>query len=221
MSTHRPHPRLLLVEGADELRVIPQLVEKAGIPWGGRNEPDRWPAKIVDFDGVENMLLPGEIGAQLNSPGLVALGIVADADNDAAGRWADIRRQAEPAFGPLPEDLPAGGLVISNAAGLRFGVWLMPDCGPPGMLETFLATCVPDPTGGLWPFVVAHCDTAKSDHSAPYLVAHIDKARIHAWLALQDPPGQQLHAAVMQNILRPGSPEADRFVRWFRDLFQV
>ncbi|HEX4613581.1 MAG TPA: DUF3226 domain-containing protein [Urbifossiella sp.] len=217
----KPHPRLLLVEGKDEKWVIPQLIEKAGIPWGEKNERDRWPADIIDYDGVENLLKPGEIEAQLKSPGLTALGVLLDANSDPVGRWTRARARAVGAFPMLPADLPHDGVVIQNADGLRFGVWLMPDCSSPGMLETFLALFVNDPTAGLWPFVAAHCRDAQTLHQAPYGNAHRDKALIHAWLALQDPPGQQLHAAVVQNILRPTSPHADRFVRWFRALFQV
>lgn len=214
-------PRLLLVEGKDEQWVIPEFIEKAGIPWGGRNERDRWPAQIEEFGGIENLLKPTVIESYLKNPGLVALGVMVDANSDPIGRWNRIRAQAIATFPNLPADLPPEGVVVINADGLRFGVWLMPDCSSPGMLETFLARFVSDPTGGLWPFVVDHCANAKSLHAAPYSDAHADKARVHAWLALQDPPGQQLHAAVMQNILRPGTPHADRFVSWFQNLFQV
>jgi hypothetical protein len=216
-----PHPRQLLVEGKDEQRAIPHLIEACGITWGEANERDRWPAEVVEFDGIENLLKPGVIEAQLKSPGLTALGILLDANSDPRGRWARVRARAEKAFPGLPAELPPDGLVTQNADGLRFGTWLMPDCSSPGMLETFLAYFVHDPTAGLWPFVVAHCADAKTIHAAPYSDAHRDKALIHAWLALQDPPGQPLHAAIVQNILRPTSPHADRFIRWFRDLFQV
>lgn len=50
---------------------------------------------------------------------------------------------------------------------------------------------------------------------------HHDKADIHTWLAWRDPPGRQLHDAVKQRILRPDSPHAAPFVRWFRRTFDV
>lgn len=216
-----PHPRQLLVEGKDEQRVIPQFIEKCGIRWGERNERDQWPADIIEFDGIENLLRPGTIEAQLKSPGLAALGVLLDANSDPIGRWNRVRARAVGTFPTLPAALPPDGVVVRNVDGLRFGVWLMPDCSSPGMLETFLTLFVSDPTAGLWPFVVTHCRDAKALHQAPYTDAHQDKALIHAWLALQDPPGEQLHDAIVQMILQPTSPHADRFVRWFRDLFQV
>lgn len=121
----------------------------------------------------------------------------------------------------IPVDLPPDGLVMENDEGLRFGVWLMPNCSSKGMLETFLALFIDDQATGLWPFVQAHCKEAKENHQAPYRDAHLDKALIHAWLALQDPPGQQLHSAIIQNILKPNSPQGEPFVNWFRKLYVV
>ena len=89
------------------------------------------------------------------------------------------------------------------------------------MLETFLALFIGDTTSGLWDFVKTHCKEAKAQQNAPYHAVHQDKALIHAWLALQEPPGQQLHSAIIQNILKPDSPQAEPFVKWFRKLYNV
>jgi hypothetical protein len=46
--------KVLLVEGDEDKRVIPYLIEANGIRWGERNEP-----KVVDieaYDGVDDML---------------------------------------------------------------------------------------------------------------------------------------------------------------------
>jgi len=68
----KPPPRLLLVEGKEDKLVIPQFMEKF-IPWGEWYEPDKWPAIIKYFDGIEPLLKPGVIEAELKSPGLKAL----------------------------------------------------------------------------------------------------------------------------------------------------
>jgi AAA ATPase domain len=54
---------------------------------------------------------------------------------------------------------------------------------------------------------------------APFRDAHREKAELHAWLAWQDPPGQQLHAAVRAHALPPAPPVTAAFVAWFRRLF--
>ena len=159
---------------------------------GERDQPEKWPADIVEYDGVELLLKPGVIEAELKSPGLKALGVLVDANTDPVGRWNRIRGTSD-RMPMIPPDLPTDGLVMQNDEGLRFGVWLMPNCASKGMLETFLALFIDNPTTGLWAFVEAHCKQAKTTHQAPYSLAHLDKALIHAWLALQDPPGQQLH----------------------------
>ncbi len=51
--------------------------------------------------------------------------------------------------------------------------------------------------------------------------AHQHKADIHTWLAWQNPPGRQLHQAVMERILDPKHPKAQIFVNWFRDLYDL
>ena len=89
------------------------------------------------------------------------------------------------------------------------------------MLETFLGLFIDDKSSGLWEHVISHCEEAKTKHQAPYRTAHLDKARIHAWMVLQDPPGEQLHIAILQNILKPNSPQAEPFVNWFRKLYMV
>jgi hypothetical protein len=216
----KPHPRRLLVEGKEDKMVIPEFMEKF-IPWGGKEDWEKWPTEIVSFEGVEPLLKPGVIEAELKSSGLEALGVLVDANDDPVGRWGRIRSRAEKAMPQLPQDLPSEGLVIVNDEGLRFGVWLMPDCSSRGMLETFLMLFIDDATSGLWDFVRVQCAEAKAKHNAPYKDGHRDKAFIHAWLAIQDPPGQQLHSAIIQNILKPNSPHADPFVNWFRKLFQV
>ncbi len=66
------HPKRLLVEGREEQRVIPELIEKNGIEWGDSN--DSWIVKIDEFDGVDKLLKPGVIEAELKSSGLSHLG---------------------------------------------------------------------------------------------------------------------------------------------------
>ena len=191
------------------------------IPWGEGKEPEKWPAAIVEFERVEPLLKPGIIEAELKSPGLKALGVLVDANTDPVRRWSRIRDRAIAAMPAIPADLPPDGLVMENDDGLRFGVWLMPNCTSRGMLETFLSQFIDDQSMGLWAYVNTYVNEAKVKHQAPYSTVHLDKALTHAWLALQDPPGQQLHSAIMQNILKPNSPQAKPFVNWFRKLYMV
>lgn len=212
------HPKHLLVEGREEERVIPELIEKNGIAWG--NSEDSWPVKIDEFGGVEKLLKPGVIEAKLKSSGLSHLGILVDADDVLENRWAAIRDRCSKAFPNLPKTFPDSGIIVQNEPGLRLGVWIMPDNKTAGMLETFLGFLVPNVQDDLFVAAQESVRNAK-EIGAPYLDKHVSKANIYTWLAWQDPPGRQLHQAVNQKILSPRSPHAQPFVAWFRELYQI
>ena len=200
----------LLVEGAEELRVIPQLMEANGVTWNRGEEP----LNIINCDGVENLLKPKYISAQLKTPnGLTHLGIVIDADEEPDNRWKSLYNACLPNIPNLPQNLPAEGLIITLESGLKFGVWMMPDNQSRGMLETFLAYLVPD--NNLWQYTQNKVIEAKQQ-GATYRDYHLDKANLHTYLAWQDPPGKQLHDAVKQRILNQSHPQSANFLRWLQ-----
>ncbi|MCZ8064924.1 MAG: DUF3226 domain-containing protein [Microcystis sp.] len=205
----------LLVEGAEELRVIPQLMEANGVTWNRGEEP----LNIINCDGVENLLKPKYISAQLKTPnGLTHLGIVIDADEEPDNRWKSLYNACLPNIPNLPQNLPAAGLIITLESGLKFGVWMMPDNQSRGMLETFLAYLVPD--NNLWQYTQNKVIEAKQQ-GATYRDYHLDKANIHTYLAWQDPPGKQLHDAVKQRILNQSYPQSANFLRWLQELYEI
>lgn len=212
--------KLLLVEGLEESRVLPYLLEANGVPWPA--DKNSAPVYIDAYGGVENLLVEGEIEVRLKSSGLQALGVLVDADEDAEARWQAIRRCCRRSLPDLPEQIPEAGLVAVSDLGVRFGAWLMPDNRSRGMLETFLLHLRPDERDGgrLHRYSQEAIWMARAT-GAPWKNAHADKAQIHSWLAWQDPPGRQLHQAITERILRPDSPHAAPFVRWFRNLFDV
>ena len=205
----------LLVEGAEELRVIPQLMEANGVTWNRGEEP----LNIINCDGVENLLKPKYISAQLKTPnGLTHLGIVIDADEEPDNRWKSLYNACLPNIPNFPQNLPAAGLIITLESGIKFGVWMMPDNQSRGMLETFLAYLVPD--NNLWQYTQNKVIEAKQQ-GATYRDYHLDKANIHTYLAWQDPPGKQLHDAVKQKILNQSHPQSVNFLRWLQELYEI
>ena len=213
-----PNPNMLLVEGKDDLRVIPELIEANDILW---KRPDKKPiVTIREFNGVENLLRRRTISTELKGRNVHRLGILVDADQDPDRRWQQVRNACIRYFPALPESPLAKGIIVENDDGQRLGIWIMPDNGAHGMLETFLAQLVRAEHLPLW----EHADRATSEAAkigAPYNGLHRDKARLHAWLAWQDPPGRQLHDALIRHILDPRSPYAAPFVAWFRALYAL
>ncbi|KAM3091922.1 DUF3226 domain-containing protein [Phormidesmis sp. 146-35] len=211
----RLHRNKLLVEGDQDKRVIPELIEQNGIHWGTRENPTVY---IEAYDGYTQLIDPIEISTQLDSSDLVALGIIVDADEDAARRWQALRNACLPSISDLPEELPEAGLIHRASNGVNFGIWIMPNNRISGMLETFLAFMIPDDRETLWQYAQEAATEAKK-RGAPYTETQCDKANIYSWLAWQDPPGRQLHQAIMQRILNSKNSGTQAFVEWFRTLY--
>ncbi|MDM8516762.1 hypothetical protein QUF76_11230 [Desulfobacterales bacterium HSG16] len=219
MPARKIKRKKLLVEGAEDKRVIPELIEANGVSWG---ETARQAiVYIKEFDGIENLLSPNVISTELKDRGLEIIGIIADADESVTDRWKQIRNQCSSIFPGLPEQIPEQGLIHHNDKGLKLGVWIMPDNRTSGMLETFLTYLVPDhQVDSVWKHAKASLETAMKI-GTPCKKHHEDKARVHTWLAWQNPPGRQLHNAVMERIFESSHPKAQPFVQWFKDLYDV
>ncbi len=216
-----PSPNLLLVEGATEKRLVPELMEQRGVTWVRADRS--FAVQIVDYNGISNMLAEGELETAIKTSRLEAMGIVFDADGlheDGPSRWNSVRQRCSAIGVQLPPDPPAAGVIDLNPDGIRFGVWMMPDNSSRGMLETFLLNLVPSPQHPLYEHAVSSVQIAQ-EIGAPFRSVHKHKATIHSWLAWQDQPGAQLHEAVKFRLLDSRSSSADGFVEWFRRLFRV
>ena len=133
------------MEGATDQLVIPSLMEKNGVPWPS----SKVPVFIEELDGVDEILRPGRLELELSASELEALGVVIDADGDAAARWDQLRTRCGSEFPELPNQIPTGGLEVVHADGSRFGVWIMPDNRFKGMLEDLLVRLIPGDSGDL------------------------------------------------------------------------
>jgi hypothetical protein len=204
---------VLLVEGRQDLRVIPELIEKNGVPWV-KGDPHIPHIHVCDGDSK----LLAQITIWLKETSLSALGIVVDADDNPRGRWESIRNVCRKVIPDLPEELPESGLICNASNEVKFGVWIMPDNRMESMLETFLAYLIPDERETLWEFAQQSTQEA-TNQGADFTEFQRDKANIYTWLAWQNPPGRQLHQAVMAKILNPTHPNAQKFVTWFKELY--
>ncbi|MBF2090626.1 MAG: hypothetical protein IGR80_09375 [Synechococcales cyanobacterium K44_A2020_017] len=209
------YPRVLLVEGKQDRFVIPELIEANGVSWGTRKNPVVF---IRDYDGYQKLVDPDVISTELQASGLSALGIMIDADDNPTGRWQSIRSTSLKSIPDIPEVLPEDGLIHTTPTGIKFGIWIMPDNNMRGMLETFLTYMIPTDREALWQFAQAATNEAK-DKGALFTDSHLDKANMYTWLAWQNPPGRQLHQAIMERMLNPNHPNAQKFVTWFKTLY--
>ena len=220
MSAIEPK-KVLLVEGRTEKWLIPHLMEQREVDW--EPAPKKYAVDIKEAGGL--VTDSDWIGTQFKDSGLVALGIVFDADEidgHRDNRWVKMQSCCRRMGIALPDSPPAEGFFIVLPSGIRFGAWMMPNNQPPGMLETFLLALLKpeEKNGALFQHAKASVTRAK-ELGAPFKAVHHDKALMHTWLAWQDQPGAQLHDAIKFKILDAASPSADGFVGWFKNLFQV
>ena len=178
----RNQPRKLLVEGETDRGVIAGLVEANGVPWP---DPPNSPVFIDTRGSVNEILKPGVLEAELGATGLEALGVVVDANGDAASRWDDLRAWCGSQFPDLPDQIPADGLEVVHSGGPRFGVWIMPDNRFTGMLEDWLVGLIPEESRPLYE-LAQNCVSDSKRQNAPFKDIHRTKAEIHTWLAWQD-----------------------------------
>ena len=163
---------------------------------------------------------PEVLKAELGASGLKALGVVVDANGDAASRWDDLREWCGSEFEHLPDQIPADGLEVVHSRGARFGVWIMPDNRFSGMLEDWLVRLIPEKSRPLYQLAQRCVSEAEQQH-APFRAVHRTKAEVHTWLAWQDEPGLRLYDAVQDRVLDPTGPESEPFVKWFKRLFRL
>lgn len=208
--------RVLLVEGSNDLHTIHHLVRNHIPKWP--SNPASAPVRIEPRGDVNSVLSPAILGAALKNTDWDIMGVVVDADLDAPARWLSCQKICVGMFPSLPAKLPSEGAITANDDGKTFGFWLMPDCGAPGMLETFLRNLVPVERQALWQHAASSFNHARVLGS-PCRDVHHDKARIHTWLAWQDPPGEPFGRAIARGILDPSAPAATPFITWFKTLY--
>lgn len=197
-------PRLLLVEGPDDEHVVRHLLEQTH---------SKLNFDIEQLGGVRR--IREEIEAQAKVPGRTALGIVVDANSDAAARRQSIRGALERADIQLPQSPDPNGTIISPAAAgvPKVGVWLMPDNQRSGELEDFLAALIP-PGDDVWELAQRYVGQVPGGQ-----LSKPAKARLHAWLAVRT-DGGRLGTSISAGAFDLQQPAARTFVDWLRRVFQ-
>lgn len=210
---------LLLVEGKDDLYCIAELMGHY-TPWC--NDKRKAPVEIIDAGSVEELLNSKTLLARIKERGRENIGIIVDADSNFDGRWDSLRKSLKEHFPLFPEKMPSKGLTLASGDNKqKLGIWVMPDNQSSGMLETFLSYLVVDEEAKkLWQYAEEVAINAKV-YGATYKDVHLDKSKIHTWLAWQDTPGDALGRAITKKTLNPKAPPAENFAEWFMELFDL
>ena len=204
---------IVLVEGKDDEHVIKHL-------WGKRGLPPC--LTVLPHESVERLLeaIPVRLKAANNGE---EIGIVLDADDNLQDRWEQVRHHLLGlSYLNVPANPSPSGTIINAPADSqlpRVGVWLMPDNQMRGILEDFLALLVPANSALFERVKRTVAEIPDEERLFPAVAA--PKALIHTWLAWQEKPGLPLGTAITAQFLDPFNPNADRFVAWLRELFQI
>lgn len=203
--------RLLLVEGKDDEHVVKHLRRAHGI------EID-FDVEQPSEDGVEQLL--DQVPTRLKESGMERLGVLVDADEDAQSRWEQLRdRLRKAGYSDVPDSPGPSGTILdigNEGRSVRLGIWIMPNNRLPGMIEDFLAFLVPKDDTTL-PRVDGFLAGIPAQERL-FSVAHRPKARIHAYLAVQQQPGKPLGLAITFKYLDAMREVVEPFVQWIRDV---
>ncbi len=199
-------PKVLLVEGSDDLHVFECLMKHHKAPKC---------FEIRNKEGIDQLLqtLPVERKAS----DLEALGVVVDADSDIDARWQSVRNILIDDGYNVPEAPDPEGTIVCQPNEPVVGVWLMPNNRLPGMLEDFVAFLVP-PDNALWR--QAQDAVGKLPATAErFPEAHRSKACVHTWLAWQREPGSPMGQAITKRYLDAEVDDVHCLLRWLDSLF--
>ena len=179
-------PKLVIVEGRDEVRVFSSLLS---------NHLHISNVQVQDYEGYYNLPAFLRSLVRMTNFGVVrSLAVVADADSNRTGRDQSIR--ANLANVGLP--VPGGPLSVASKDGLNVAYLIVPHNTPGMMLEDVcLESVSTDPA-------MACIDDyysciASNGLPGPKTVA-IPKARVHAFLASREEPDLRLGEAAQKGI---------------------
>jgi hypothetical protein len=195
----------LLVEGADDQGICVALLRAM------KHEH----VHVQSKDGYEN--LRPVIAAEIKGPGRTHLGIVVDADDNPAGRWASLRDVLTPLGYVLPAAPEPAGTVVEGNNLPRLGLWLMPDNVSPGMVEDFISALIPAADD-----LMSRAVTAVEEIPAEqrkFKPTYLRKAEVHTWLAWQAEPGKPMGQAITKAYLDGAAIAAAPFRAWLQHLF--
>lgn len=203
----------LIVEGKGDLEVVSALLGSSDAEFSAR--------EIV---GIGN--LKSEFKNKLKATNyLKKLWVLVDADADCGSRWQMLRDKLieHGGYDVTPKTaLPKDGAIFKpkDAYDITVGVWVMPDNEHPGMLEDFVASlvCEGDTLIGIASDVVENLDAEREKHPSLFKAVHTSKAKIHTWLAWQDPPGISVGTAILKHRISTDAPLCEAFVAWLEKL---
>lgn len=206
MNSKEHFNQKLLVEGNDDQHILWAICEKYKLPQN---------FDVIDCKGIDPLLT--KIPVYLKTHGLQSIGIIIDADENLENRWNALKSRLSQTF-PIPDTFPKEGLIVKNEEGIKLGVWIMPNNEEKGMIEDFIRFLIPE-DDKLLPEINKFLSEIEAKGIHKYNEIHCSKAKIHAWLALQERPGVPMGQAITKRYLTTGTEGFKVFLTWLKKLF--
>lgn len=212
--------QILFVEGFVDSNFVKSFVDVHGIKWNELVE-------ISPAFGYKKAIKKF-CGALSNPSAYSHVGLIVDADEVCTDRYKLIQDTLNSTISDplvLP-GLPNTGL-IATYSGMRYGIWIMPNCQGKGALESFLYNKISRPNS-LLDEVEAAINTleehAKRDiglEEKIYYPNHKKKAIVHTYVSWKEPPDYSLGKALEEHFFDEETHEELDFLNWLRELYSI
>jgi len=176
-------PKLLIGEGVEEVLLFGALLTHLGIG----------DVRVEQCGGKDG--LPAYLDALRLRPGfaeLSSLGVTRDADADAMAAFNSVRQHLQNRGFVTP--ISSGNIEAGTP---RVGIMILPDGASPGMLEDLCLTAFE--TDAFTPCINGFFECLETTLGNP--PDQMSKARLHVWLAAQNPPDMRLGIAAQRASL--------------------
>ena len=204
----KPPTRLLLVEGPSDKQVVRSLRKR----FRGKHSIPEF--EIRETRGVDRLL--SIIEAEIDVPGRIALGVLADANDAVAERWNAVTGRIRCAWPDMKLGSPVtDGTIIRGRPDV--GIWLWPDNDSQGELEDFVGQMIPN-SDPIWPLSKKYIEGIPEEYRR-FAEKKTMRAKVHAWLATRATPGF-MGSAVGEDDLEVDGALVTRFADWLRKLFK-
>lgn len=236
MPKHNDAPRLLIVEGATDKKLMHRLCKELGIGDLDVILPITPEELLTDEDIANGSSGNGKNGAIERLIDLITnlrdednalqhLAMVVDADQHQNGHgyqrtFDDISQKLRDQGYTQDEEAStkACGLIFSHSDGLAsIGVWIMPNNQEDGALESWISACINNTELPLFNHATTVVNELSTSFNRTFTGNKKAKAEVATWLAWQKSPSIGLYAAV--GLLDSQSSEYKNLVTWLNYVF--
>jgi hypothetical protein len=213
---------LVFVEGKDEVAVFHAIVERQLRSVAASIEFKAPTRENFEGTGADRSLDSFESSLDETEPLAKVVAIVLDANENPASTWQRVRaRLVRKGMENAPAEYPPEGFIGVNAISKGVGCWLMPGGSTRGSLEGLLWQSTQNPQQPslqrqAGEYVENIDPKLYASESEP--TNAVQKAKLAAWLAVQERPGLLSGHAVRRNVIPPDAPCFEPFLHWLSRL---